>query len=185
MGLKRYITWVGFSIVSFLFILILILFLDARDDYKSLLRENINYKQDKYELIKKMEEIDRGIYLFKSRLDKFETLKKELINETDNAYNNTSLFLFSPSECLKRLRTNLNSYRREIDLLGSRLSYISTRGLFQDIPSIWPTNGWISSTYGLRYHPIYKERRFHNGIDIANSLRTSVVATASGVVTYV
>lgn len=45
-------------------------------------------------------------------------------------------------------------------------------------PSIWPTNGDVSSRYGLRWNG----SDFHPGIDIANDMGTPVVATADGVV---
>lgn len=52
------------------------------------------------------------------------------------------------------------------------------------IPSIWPTNGSVSSHYGSRFHPISNRTLFHDGIDIANKLRTPVYATANGVVKF-
>ncbi len=41
----------------------------------------------------------------------------------------------------------------------------------------------ISSPYGWRIHPIYKTRKFHNGIDIAADEGTDIVAALSGTVT--
>ncbi len=45
---------------------------------------------------------------------------------------------------------------------------------------IWPVNGRISSRYGMRIHPIYKDKRMHGGIDIAVKTGTSVLAAAGG-----
>lgn len=45
---------------------------------------------------------------------------------------------------------------------------------------IWPVQGRISSAYGWRIHPIFKDRRFHSGIDIAAKSGTPVKAAASG-----
>lgn len=45
---------------------------------------------------------------------------------------------------------------------------------------IYPTNGRLSSSYGYRPDPFTGQRRFHNGIDIANSMGTRIVATMSG-----
>jgi len=45
---------------------------------------------------------------------------------------------------------------------------------------IMPVKGRISSPYGWRIHPIYKEKRFHNGIDIAVPVGTPVRTIADG-----
>ena len=40
----------------------------------------------------------------------------------------------------------------------------------------------ISSSFGMRHHPIYKDMRFHRGVDFPMPEGTSIVATADGVV---
>lgn len=45
---------------------------------------------------------------------------------------------------------------------------------------VWPVRGRISSPYGWRVHPIYKNRQFHGGIDIVAPVGTSVRAAANG-----
>ncbi|HON42753.1 MAG TPA: peptidoglycan DD-metalloendopeptidase family protein [Bacillota bacterium] len=48
---------------------------------------------------------------------------------------------------------------------------------------IWPVvGGRISSPFGWRIHPIFRDRRFHSGIDIAIGTGTSVKAVADGYV---
>lgn len=54
----------------------------------------------------------------------------------------------------------------------------------EHIPSIWPTEGKISSLFGMRVHPISKQKKFHKGVDIANLKSTDIVATADGIVIY-
>jgi len=52
-----------------------------------------------------------------------------------------------------------------------------------DYPVISPIKQPIvSSGFGMRYHPIYKVRKFHTGIDIAETKGTPVHATGNGVV---
>ena len=46
----------------------------------------------------------------------------------------------------------------------------------------WPVNGWVSTPFGWRIHPIYGYRSFHNGIDIAAACGTPVRAPAAGTV---
>jgi murein DD-endopeptidase MepM/ murein hydrolase activator NlpD len=48
----------------------------------------------------------------------------------------------------------------------------------------WPAPGYtgISSPYGMRYHPILKQRRLHTGMDIAAPMGATIVAADSGTV---
>lgn len=54
--------------------------------------------------------------------------------------------------------------------------------LLASMPSIWPSHGWITSGFGERVNPFTGFRQMHKGLDIANSVGTSVLAPADGVV---
>ena len=43
----------------------------------------------------------------------------------------------------------------------------------------------ISSDYGVRFHPIYKKWKKHQGVDFVANLGTKVLSTADGVVVYI
>lgn len=43
-----------------------------------------------------------------------------------------------------------------------------------------PVNGPITSPFGMRYHPVHREYRMHEGIDIAARMGTPITAAASG-----
>jgi murein DD-endopeptidase MepM/ murein hydrolase activator NlpD len=47
-------------------------------------------------------------------------------------------------------------------------------------PSIWPTTGWNSRGYGMKYDPFTGYKQMHRGIDIANKTNTPIIATADG-----
>jgi murein DD-endopeptidase MepM/ murein hydrolase activator NlpD len=49
-------------------------------------------------------------------------------------------------------------------------------------PTIWPTKGYMSSSYGWRDDPFTGKRAFHHGIDIATSQGNPIFATADGTV---
>lgn len=50
-------------------------------------------------------------------------------------------------------------------------------------PSIWPTRGWLSSTFAnARMHPIFHQARPHEGIDISAPMGTPIIAPAAGLV---
>lgn len=45
-----------------------------------------------------------------------------------------------------------------------------------------PCDGWLSSLFGIRFHPIFKRRIRHMGIDLAGKYGTPIRAADSGVV---
>ncbi|MCP4004884.1 MAG: M23 family metallopeptidase [bacterium] len=51
-------------------------------------------------------------------------------------------------------------------------------------PSITPTTGWITSSYGYRSSPFTSNREFHRGLDIAGRQGTPILAPADGKVRF-
>jgi murein DD-endopeptidase MepM/ murein hydrolase activator NlpD len=49
-------------------------------------------------------------------------------------------------------------------------------------PSIWPVQGWVTSRFGFRIHPLTGLSQMHEGLDIANRVGTTIIAPASGIV---
>lgn len=81
----------------------------------------------------------------------------------------------------------------------ARLLYLQSKSLDQiealsldkdmmaaSIPAIWPINKRELKhgigAYGMRFHPIYKRRIFHKGIDLAGKTGTPIYATGNGTV---
>ncbi len=55
------------------------------------------------------------------------------------------------------------------------------------MPGIWPVSlkdGYVSSEFGSRVHPIFGKRKPHDGIDLAVDEGTPVVCTADGIVSF-
>jgi len=48
------------------------------------------------------------------------------------------------------------------------------------MPSVWPSKGWMTSTFGTRVSPFTGRRQRHNGIDIAAADGTPIFAPARG-----
>lgn len=84
---------------------------------------------------------------------------------------------------LEQALAELEAASREVEALIRRAqsgSQLGT-GVFT-----WPTPGYrgINSDYGMRYHPILKQRKMHTGIDINASGGASIVAADSGTVIF-
>lgn len=58
------------------------------------------------------------------------------------------------------------------------------KSLLSSVPSISPTDGWVTSGFGQRISPFTGLKIFHEGLDIANRMGSIIVATADGVVTF-
>jgi murein DD-endopeptidase MepM/ murein hydrolase activator NlpD len=77
-----------------------------------------------------------------------------------------------------RVATQALSFEELIEgLEGKRHRLAST-------PSIWPTEGWVTSGYGYRISPFTGRRIFHAGLDIASDFGTPIVAPARGRVVF-
>ena len=61
----------------------------------------------------------------------------------------------------------------------------STKGQLPHLPSVWPTRGWITGTFGCRLSPQTGQFEMHEGIEISNSVGTPIVAAADGLITTV
>lgn len=59
------------------------------------------------------------------------------------------------------------------------------RDQLDSTPSIWPTDGWVTSRYGSRTSPFTGKHQFHGGIDIAAAFGTQIIAPARGRVSFV
>ena len=58
------------------------------------------------------------------------------------------------------------------------------RGILAATPTIWPVKGWLTAGFGHRRSPFTGQRQMHEGVDISNSVGTSIVAPAEGIVSY-
>jgi murein DD-endopeptidase MepM/ murein hydrolase activator NlpD len=51
-------------------------------------------------------------------------------------------------------------------------------------PSIWPTDGWVTSAFGWRISPFTGRRQFHKGLDISAHSGNDILAAARGRVVF-
>lgn len=110
--------------------------------------------------------------------------QKQIAAEADKAYKEML-------EDMKKKKVKLSELEsleaiKENEIRRINLSLIQ-RGLlsfpYEGGPLTWPSSSKrVTSSYGMRYHPVTGTYRMHSGIDIGGSYNTPVYAAASGVV---
>jgi len=73
------------------------------------------------------------------------------------------------------------TYETHYDLIST---LEKRENLYMSTPSIIPTYGMITTSFGYRIHPVFRYKQFHAGIDIANAVGTPIYATADGEVSF-
>jgi len=81
-------------------------------------------------------------------------------------------------ELMEEYKATIKSYNEIIDHINFQ------REKFRYTPSIWPCKGIISSMFGFRLHPIFRNKFFHTGMDIAGKKGESVHSTADGIIVF-
>ncbi|MBW7996318.1 MAG: M23 family metallopeptidase [Candidatus Glassbacteria bacterium] len=72
--------------------------------------------------------------------------------------------------------------RQSIQDSYTRVSEVSRR--WSHLPSITPTSGYISSTFGRRIHPLFRQMHYHTGLDFSTSSGEPIFAPADGKVVH-
>ncbi len=85
------------------------------------------------------------------------------------------------SNAMQNLAVKAESVEKNLGSLIGLLENQAAR--LASTPTIWPTQGWVSSPFGYRIDPFTGMRTFHRGIDIATNFGNPVAAAADGSVT--
>ena len=158
--------------------------------------ENANFRSATSELATQVASLEAAIQDISARsaldpnlaktMDKLPAVVKSRAmggsTEADRTAQRTLSALGTPDDTFGLLRTLLES-------LESRLSIVSRtvdrrNALAAATPSIWPAQGWLSSTMGHRVDPLTGGDDFHAGLDIAGERGQPVYATAAGTVLH-
>jgi murein DD-endopeptidase MepM/ murein hydrolase activator NlpD len=92
-------------------------------------------------------------------------------------------------QLIDRLYQDLQQLEREVALRAESLEAVTTylnqqKDRLAATPSIWPTQGYVSSRFGSRISPFTGRQQQHTGIDVAAQRGTPILAAADGVVTF-
>lgn len=88
-----------------------------------------------------------------------------------------------------KIERKINSVGSSMGLLNKKLEEIFSQkkdkiSYITSTPSLIPVQGWVTSDFGVRRHPITRAFKMHNGIDIASPMGTDIVTPASGKVLF-
>ncbi len=89
--------------------------------------------------------------------------------------------LSTPEDTFGLLRDLLEGLESRLHLV--RADVDKRNQLAAATPSIWPAQGWLSSSVGSRRDPFTGQRDFHPGLDISADRGAEIYATADGLVT--
>lgn len=90
--------------------------------------------------------------------------------------------IVTPSQDDTHLTTRVDAQQRYIDLILSSIE--SRRSLAVQLPTLTPTTGSHTSSFGYRIHPISGRVKMHEGIDLSSPTGTPIHASGNGVVTF-
>lgn len=88
--------------------------------------------------------------------------------------------LANPDDTFGLIRTLLEGLESRLNVVSRALD--RRNALAAATPSIWPAQGWLTSSMGNRQDPIAGGADFHKGLDIAGEKGQPVYATAAGTI---
>jgi hypothetical protein len=88
-----------------------------------------------------------------------------------------------------KFNKKVTNYKDDLVLINQKIEQIYTQNkdkirFVNASPTLMPVNGWVTSDFGVRVHPLSGYAKMHNGIDIASPIGTSVKSPADGLVIY-
>lgn len=173
-------------------------FINPDSEIKALKRNNKLLKEKFENLLDKYENFSVTLETLRSKsqdlrlktnLDKFDEEGSigtgGNVFEPINSYNSSEI-----SDYVKDVENFVNKISIKINLEKQNYSEIETalkenEKLYNVIPAIRPCEGTLLEDFGMRFHPILKIRRMHNGVDILTDIGTNVYAPGSGIVDFV
>jgi murein DD-endopeptidase MepM/ murein hydrolase activator NlpD len=170
---------------------------DLRLSHEALQAENANYRSATEALAGQISSLESAIQDLGARSALDPTLARTMeklpalvraramggSTESDRTAQNTLSALGSPDDTFGLLRTLLEGLESRLHVVSHNVD--QRNALAAATPSIWPAEGWLSSTMGHRVDPIDGGDDFHAGLDIAAEKGQPVHATAAGTVTHV
>ena len=156
--------------------------------------ENIIMRNDKQN-IRLTQQKARNIIDLKTRIEEQRRNLKDSENSMKREQKNIQVAISENEKLIEKLKTDLATWERserELARQSNELAALinkSTGGNTSTVSLatggfVRPVYGGITSYYGMRVHPIFKQQKFHSGIDIGAPMGTPVRASNSGKVIF-
>ncbi len=137
--------------------------------------------------VKNLAEVDNEMYRSVLGMDPIPYDERKAGTGGADVYSNLEAYSKETSEILKWTQENLENLERGINIQKMSFQeiksyYNKNQSKMKRIPAIKPTKGIILSGFGMRFHPVLKYRRMHEGLDFRANIGDEVYATGDGVV---
>lgn len=157
-----------------------------------LISEIIRYDDNLLESITnqktKIENINNQLKTSKEELKTYKDEQKKAIISIENSKIIKNSYVNQLTEEEQKIKEEIDIYQQELDLIELEILLAAMEGANSDYVGgafAWPAPGYytITSTYGMRFHPVLKVYRNHGAIDIGAPLGSSIIAANDGIVT--
>lgn len=142
----------------------------------------VNLEAENRQLLEKAKEVEsklNEIDILQRRLEKLAGIESPSRGGVDR---DIELHDLTPSAEMEIISEILSDKKLELEIfiedVEAKLEYLET------VPNIMPVSGRITSKFGYRRDPFTRKIKLHEGIDIANSYGTSIMAAAKGTVIF-
>ena len=76
------------------------------------------------------------------------------------------------------------AHRKEASLRELSEYFEDQKSMLASTPSVWPTQGWVTSDFGARMDPYNADRSMHQGLDISTPHGQGVITPSDGTVVF-
>ncbi len=173
-------------------------FINPDSEVKSLKRSNALLQVKFQKLLDRYKTLDEKVNLISSQSHDLRLKANLEPKESADELYGIGGSVFEPIESFNS--SDINSFLRDLDAYVSKVSLkikleennyseisntlIENEKLYDAIPAIRPCEGRIADDFGMRFHPILKITRMHNGIDLIADVGTKVYAPGAGVIDF-
>ena len=156
-----------------------------------LIGEIVKFDNELLETIEKqkiqIETIKNTLTERKENLDYIKENKEKTAISLENSKIIRNSYIAKLTEDEKAMQEKIDKYQTELNSIDAKITILTSLNIGEDFVGgefIWPAPGYatITSTFGMRFHPVLKVNNLHKGTDIAMPTGSYIIASNDGVV---